>query len=75
MTDDERVALGIEAAYWKHLGAKETHIRETLGWSAVRHAQVVNALINRADVEAEEPMVVRRLRRVRERRRRVRAMA
>lgn len=73
MTDDEKTALAIEAQWWRYQGAKEAHIRDALGWSAVRHAQVVNALIDRADVEAAEPMVVRRLRRIRERRRAVRS--
>lgn len=74
MTDDERTALAIEGAYWRHLGAKEAEIRRALGWSAIRHAQVVLALLERPDVEAEEPMLVRRLRRVRDGRRRGRSV-
>ncbi|WP_235739016.1 DUF3263 domain-containing protein [Nocardioides alcanivorans] len=73
MTDEERTALEIAGQYWRYQGAKAAHILEVLGWSAVRHAQVVAALIERADVEAEEPMLVRRLRRVRDGRRAVRA--
>lgn len=66
MTDDERTALHIAGQRWKYQGAKEAHIRDTLGWTGVRHAQVVAALIERADVEAEEPTLVRRLRRLRD---------
>src|SRR5690606_11391972 len=72
MTDDEHTALTIEAAYWRYPGAKEARIRDELGWSATRHAEVVQALIDRPDVEAEEPMVVRRLRRLRDQRRALR---
>lgn len=70
MTVREHMALAVEQHWWRHPGAKEAHTREHLGMSAVRHAQVVAALVGRADVEREYPGLVRRLRRVREVRRR-----
>jgi len=69
VTDAEHTALNIEAAYWRYPGAKEAHIRDQLGWSATRHAQVVQALLERPDAEVEAPGVVRRLRRLRDARR------
>jgi hypothetical protein len=41
--------------------------------SATRYYQVLNALIDRADALAEDPLLVRRLRRLRAERQRVRS--
>ncbi len=69
MTIRERMALDLEAQHWAYSGAKVTAVRQQLGWSEVRHAQVVAALLRRPDVEAELPTLVRRLRRLEEARR------
>lgn len=72
LTVREHMALSVEAQRWRYLGAKETYLREHLGWSLVRHAQVVNLLIDRHDASAEYPTLTARLRRLRETRQSVR---
>lgn len=69
----EHMALAIEGQHWKYPGARESHIRETLGWSAIRHAQVVNALIDRVEAIEAYPTLCARLRRLRDVRRGVRS--
>lgn len=69
LTDLERQVLDFERAWWKYPGAKEAAILERFGWSAVRHYQVLNALLDRPAALQHDPMTVRRLVRVREARR------
>ena len=68
MTDTERQHLHLAGAHYRHPGAKETAIRK-LGTSPAQHAQIILGLLERADAEAEEPVLVHRLRRVMEARR------
>lgn len=72
LTDAELAMLDLERGWFKSGGAKQALVRQRFGMSATRYAQVLNALIDRADTEAHDPMLVRRLRRVRTARRRAR---
>lgn len=69
LTVREHMALQLEQTWWRYPAAKETRMREELGWSAVRHYQVLNDLIDRPDALAAHPLVVRRLLRLRDVRR------
>lgn len=71
---DERskAILDFERSWWKGPGSKERAIREHFGLSAARYYQLLNRLIDRADAIAYDPMLVRRLRRLRATRRRQR---
>lgn len=69
LTVREHTALRIEGQRFKHGGARINAIRTELGWSEVRQAQVVGALLERPDAEAEAPTLVRRLRSLRDQRR------
>jgi Protein of unknown function (DUF3263) len=71
---DERslAILDFERGWWKLPGAKERAIRERFGISATRYHQLLNGLIDRPEALAYDPMLVRRLRRLREARRRKR---
>jgi hypothetical protein len=71
--DRDREILGFERQWWKYAGAKETAIRESFDMSATRYYQVLNALIDRPEALAEDPLLVRRLRRMRAERQRVRS--
>jgi hypothetical protein len=62
-----------ERQWWKYAGAKETAIRESFDMSATRYYQVLNALIDRPEALAEDPLLVRRLRRMRAERQRARS--
>ncbi|HYT11052.1 MAG TPA: DUF3263 domain-containing protein, partial [Mycobacteriales bacterium] len=53
--------------------AKEQAISDQLGLSATRYYQVLNALIDRPEALAADPMLVKRLRRLRASRQRARS--
>lgn len=73
MTDLELSILAFEQSRWKYAGAKETQIRDRFDMSATRYYQVLNALIDRPEALAADPLTTRRLRRLRDARRRVRS--
>jgi hypothetical protein len=72
---DARAAaiLAFEAQWWKHPGAKEQAIRERFEMSPNRYYQVLNALIDRPAALAQDPVLVARLRRLRQSRQRLRS--
>jgi hypothetical protein len=72
LDDVERAVLEFEKLHWKYAAVKETQVLERWGWSMTRYYQVVNALLDRPEAEAAEPMLVRRLRRLREARKKQR---
>lgn len=73
MDDHERAILGFEHRWWKYPGAKEQAVRSELGISATRYYQVLNALIDRPEALAHDPLLVKRLRRLRAARQRARS--
>ena len=64
--------LEFERQWWKYAGAKEQAIRELFDMSATRYYQVLNALIDSPAALAHDPMLVKRLRRMRSTRQRAR---
>lgn len=72
LTDEETAILDLERSWWKHAGAKDAVIRERFDVSPTRYYQVLGALLERPEALAYDPMLVRRLVRLRERRRAVR---
>jgi hypothetical protein len=69
----EREILAFEAQWWKYAGAKEQAIRELFDMSATRYYQLLNALIDKPAALATDPLLVKRLRRLRASRQRTRA--
>ena len=69
----EREILEFERQWWRYAGAKEQAVREKFDMSATRYYQVLNALIDRPDALAFDPMLVKRLRRMRAARTRARS--
>ena len=69
----DREILEFERQWWKYAGAKENAIRESFDMSATRYYQVLNALIDRPEALVADPLLVRRLRRMRAERQRVRS--
>ena len=65
--------LEFERQWWKYAGAKETAVREQFDMSATRYYQVLNALIDREEALVADPLLVRRLRRLRAARQRQRS--
>ncbi|HYY08724.1 MAG TPA: DUF3263 domain-containing protein [Actinomycetota bacterium] len=74
---DERArqVLDFEREAWKLSGTKERAIRERFGFSPARYHQLLHRIIDRDEALRYDPMLVRRLRRLREIRRRTRTAA
>ena len=66
LTDLERRILEFERNWWRFAGAKESTIKELFDLTAPRYYQLLNDLIDRADALEAAPMLVKRLRRLRE---------
>lgn len=75
LTDLDRRILEFESAAPRGLGAKEEAIRATLDLSPVRYHQRLNALVDTPAALASFPVLVNRLRRVREGRDKIRRAA
>lgn len=68
----DHMVITIAATPYRYQGAREADALELTGYSAWRFWQRVNWLLEQADAERERPVEVRRLRRLRELRRRER---
>jgi hypothetical protein len=73
LSDRDREILEFERQWWKYAGAKETAVREKFDMSSTRYYQVLNALIDRPEALEADPLLVRRLRRLRAARQRQRS--
>ena len=73
LTRREHDMLAFERHWWRHAGAKEIAIRDRFGVTPTRYYQVLNALVDRPDALAADPLLVRRLRRLRAARQRTRS--
>ncbi|WP_372733570.1 DUF3263 domain-containing protein [Nocardioides sp.] len=69
LTEFDREILELERQWWKYPAAKESAIRERWDISATRYYQLLNVLIDRPEALEYDPMLVRRLHRVRDARR------
>jgi hypothetical protein len=58
--------LDFERRSWRHRGAKEEAIRDVFGLSAARYYQLLNAVIDSPEALRHDPMLIKRLRRVRD---------
>lgn len=73
LSERDAQILAFERQWWKYAGAKETAIRELFDLNATRYYQILNALIDTPEALAAEPMLVKRLRRMRSARQRERS--
>lgn len=69
---DERI-LVFERQLWKHAGAKEEAIRSQFGLSAARYYQLLNTVLDQPSALVFDPMLVKRLLRLRDARTEARA--
>ena len=69
----EHEMLGFERQWWRRAGAKETAIRNLFDTTPTRYYQALNALVDRPEALAADPLLVQRLRRVRTARQRTRS--
>jgi hypothetical protein len=65
--------LAFERQWWKYAGAKEQAVRELFDLSPTRYYQLLNALIDTPEALRHDPMLVKRLRRMRTSRQRARS--
>ncbi len=65
LSERDRLLLEFERQWWKYAGAKENAIRELFDMSATRYYQVLNALIDTEAALEFDPMLTKRLRRMR----------
>ncbi len=72
LSERDQQVLAFERQWWKYAGAKEQAIRELFDMSATRYYQVLNALIDSPAALEHDPMLVKRLRRMRSTRQRAR---
>jgi hypothetical protein len=72
LSDRDRAILDFERSWWTEPGTKEAAIRERFGLSGTRYYELLQALVDDRDALDYDPLVIRRLRRHRERRRRAR---
>ena len=73
LTERDREIIAFERQWWKYAGAKEQAIRELFDMSATRYYQVLNTLIDSPAALEADPMLVKRLRRLRASRQRARS--
>ena len=73
LSDRDREIIAFERQWWKYAGAKEQAIRELFDMSATRYYQVLNLLIDSPVALAADPMLIKRLRRLRATRQRARS--
>ena len=73
LSDRDCRILEFERQWWKYAGAKEQAIRDLFDMSATRYYQLLNGLIDDPQALAFDPMLVKRLRRMRAARQRARS--
>jgi Protein of unknown function (DUF3263) len=73
LTARDQEILEFERLWWRYQGAKEQAIREKFDMSPTRYYQVLNALLDRPASLAFDPLLVKRMRRLRAERQRARS--
>ena len=65
LSDRARSIIDFEKSWWSLPASKESEIRERFGMSSTRYYQELNALIDTEAALAYDPLLVKRLRRLR----------
>lgn len=73
LTDLEWGILQFESKWWRYSGVKETAILELFDIPATRYYQILNTLLDNPAALAAQPLLVKRLRRLRDQRHRDRS--
>lgn len=72
LSERDQQILEFERQWWRYAGAKEQAIREQFGLSATRYYHALNALLDDPAAMACDPLLIKRLRRLRDQRQKVR---
>ena len=73
LTERDREIIAFERQWWQYAGSKETAIKELFDMSSTRYYQVLNSLIDHPGALEHDPMLIKRLRRLRASRQRARS--
>ncbi|TNC28094.1 DUF3263 domain-containing protein [Amycolatopsis alkalitolerans] len=65
LSEREVAILAFERQWWRHAGAKEEAIRKQFNLSPTRYYQLLNRLLEKPEAVAADPMLVKRLRKLR----------
>lgn len=65
LTEQEIQMLDFERSWWKHAGVKEQAIKERFEMSATRYYQLLNELLENPAALEHDPILVKRLKRLR----------
>ncbi len=65
LTERDIEILDFERSWWKHAGVKEQAIKERFDMSATRYYQLLNELLEQPAAMAHDPILVKRLKRLR----------
>ncbi|MFT8394834.1 DUF3263 domain-containing protein [Propionibacterium sp.] len=68
LSERDVAILDFEKSWWMSRSSKEQEIRERFDMSAARYYQLLNTLIDQPSALARDPLLVKRLRRLREQR-------
>ncbi len=66
LTDDDRAMLALAGSWWRNRGAYERAIVETFGWTPLEYFRRLNRLVDDPAALAAAPVLVARLRRLRD---------
>ena len=66
LSDLEVRVLDFERQWWRFAGSKDLAIQEQFGMTAPKYYELLGNLIDREDALAASPLLIRRLRRLRE---------
>ena len=70
LSERDRAILDFERTWWTEPGPKDAAIRTRFGVSPTRYYRLLNEVLDSPDAMGYDPLVVLRLRRLRDRRRR-----
>lgn len=65
LTDAERDILAFERSWWEQRASKDDAIRARFGLDAAAYYRTLNTLLDRPSAVEHDPLLVRRLRRLR----------
>jgi hypothetical protein len=72
LTERDRAIIEFERTWWSEDASKESIIRERFELSTTRYYELLGELIDSDEAYGFDPLVIRRLRRLRDRRRKAR---
>ena len=73
LTEQEQQIIEFERKWWRYAGAKEQAINDLFGVPATRYYQLLNTLIDKPEALEIDPLLVKRLRRLRSTRQQARS--